>query len=42
MADELAVAVRSAQLAKGSWTVHRALEGHEANGMRATLTAAQT
>jgi hypothetical protein len=34
------VAARSAQLAKGSWKVYCALEGHEAKGMRATLTVA--
>lgn len=34
------VAVRSPKLAKGSWKVYCALEGHEAKGMRATLTVA--
>ena len=34
------VAVRSAKLAKGTWQVYCALEGHEAAGMRATLTVA--
>jgi hypothetical protein len=34
------VAVRSAQLAKGAWTVYCALEEHEARGMRATLKVA--
>jgi plastocyanin len=34
------VAVRSAPLAAGTWTVYCALEGHEARGMRARLTVA--
>ena len=34
------VAVRSPKLAKGTWKVYCALEGHEAKGMRATLTVA--
>ena len=32
------VAVRSPKLAKGTWKVYCALEGHEAKGMRATLS----
>ena len=34
------VAARSPKLAKGTWKVYCALEGHEAKGMRATLTVA--
>jgi len=34
------VAVRSPKLAKGTWKVYCALEGHEAKGMRATLAVA--
>jgi len=34
------VAVRSPRLAKGTWKVYCALEGHEAKGMRATLAVA--